>query len=142
MSGNIQFLPASLMLDAWGREFALHRDCEYLGHQSKNLLHVLIEHKGELPGRAQGYKPLEISPVAEQIELIVTRLARGNRPAACCLRAYYCGSGRRKVERHETANLLLATAGERVVRCRTYLVLVDMAEAYVRGALDGMSEAA
>lgn len=30
----------------WGREFALHRDCDYLGHHSKNVLQILIEHRG------------------------------------------------------------------------------------------------
>lgn len=33
-------------LEEWGREFALHRDCEYLGHRSKDMLQVLVEHKG------------------------------------------------------------------------------------------------
>src|SRR3546814_19499431 len=48
-------------LDEWGREFSLSRDCEYLGYQSKNMLQVLIEHKGEMPGKTQGYKPLSRS---------------------------------------------------------------------------------
>src|SRR3546814_9288294 len=46
-------------LDEWGREFSLSRDCEYLGYQSKNMLQVLIEHKGEMPGKTQGYRSEE-----------------------------------------------------------------------------------
>ncbi|PTT36776.1 hypothetical protein DBR33_19010, partial [Stenotrophomonas sp. HMWF022] len=55
-------------LEHWGGEYALHRDCEYLGFQSRNLLAVLIEHRGDMPGRAQGYKPLETDLLAQQIE--------------------------------------------------------------------------
>lgn len=29
-------------LEQWGEVFALHKDCDYLGHQSKNMLQVLI----------------------------------------------------------------------------------------------------
>ena len=43
-------------LGSWGHHFALHRDCEYLGHQSRNMLQVLIDHRGEMPPRATGYK--------------------------------------------------------------------------------------
>ena len=83
-------------LDGWGREFALHRDCEYLGHASKNVLQVLIDHKGEMPARQVGYKPLEVDNDALQVECIVSDIARDNVPMACVLRAYYCGSGRRR----------------------------------------------
>ncbi len=38
-------------LEHWGEEFALHRDCAYLGHVSKNMLQVLIDHRGEMPPR-------------------------------------------------------------------------------------------
>src|SRR3546814_2116394 len=55
-------------LDEWGREFSLSRDCEYLGYQSKNMLQVLIEHKGEMPGKTQGYKPLSVSRTALEVE--------------------------------------------------------------------------
>jgi hypothetical protein len=34
-----------------GHHFALHRDCERLGHQSRNMLQVLIDHRGEMPPR-------------------------------------------------------------------------------------------
>lgn len=129
-------------LDGWGREFALSRDCEYLGHQSKNILQVLIEHRGEMPGRAQGFKPLEVSLPALQIEQAVTALAREMMQTACVLRGYYCGSGRRKIERWETANLLIATAGGRPVSQRHYLTLIDVGEAYVRGVLSGIATAA
>lgn len=100
----------SARLEEWGREFALHRDCEYLGHQSQNMLQVLIDHKGEMPARPTGFKPLEVSQPAHMIELIVSRIAREQVDIACVLRAYYCGSGRKKVERYETALLLIANA--------------------------------
>jgi len=89
-------------LEHWGREFALHRNCEYLGHQSKNLLAVLMEHH-EMPGRAQGYKPMETDSRAQLIEDIVADIARTDISLACVLRGYYCGSGRRKEEQWEQA---------------------------------------
>lgn len=129
-------------LDHWGREFLLARDMDYLGHQSKNILQVLIEHKGEMPGRMTGFKPLEVDQDAHQIELIVTDIAREQKPLACVLRAYYCGSGRRKVERWETANLLLVHVGARPVSVRQYLSMHDLGFAQVRGVLTGMAIAA
>lgn len=135
-------------LDEWGREFALHRDCDYLGHQSKNMLQVLIEHKGEMPGKAQGYKPLEVNLAAQQIEDIVADIARDEPRLACVLRAYYCGSGRRKVERYETALLLIANverehkANPAMPNNRRYLAMVADGTRTVRGALLGMARAA
>ena len=129
-------------LDAWGQEFALHRDCEYLGHVSKNMLQVLIEHRGEMPGKVQGYKPLETDREAQEIEDIVADIARDQRPIAIVLRAWYCGRGRKRYERHETANLLLATADERPVRLRQYEALQRLGVQTVRGALIGLARAA
>lgn len=129
-------------LDHWGDEYALCRDCEYLGHQSKNMLQVLIEHKGEMPGRQQGYKPLEVNADAQEIEDIVSRIARHAPAMAIVLRAYYCGSGRRKVERWETANMLLANAGLGVVKVPAYLDLARRGEDRVCGVLIGMARAA
>lgn len=127
-------------LEEWGREFALHRDCEYLGHMSKNLLQILIDHKGELP-RGGGYKPLEVSAKAMQIEDIVADLARSNLVQACVLRAYYCGTGRRKTERWFTANQLIAYTGGRPVSERHYSTLHGLAVAHVRGFLTGLAQA-
>ena len=132
-------------LDEWGDEFALSRDCEYLGHQRKNILQVLIDHKGEMPGRAQGFKPLEVSLPALEVEFIVTDIARENLRRACILRAYFCGQGRRKVERWETARLLIATAEARtgwqgpLPNVRGYLAQVEMGIAEVRGVLRGIA---
>jgi len=131
-----------MRLDGWGREFALHRDCEYLGHASKNMLQVLIDHKGEMPERPTGFKPLEVDPSALEIERIVTDIARDNVTLACVLRAYYCGSGRRKVERWETANLLIATAGAPVLSQRYFLTMHDLGFAMVSGVLRGIALAA
>lgn len=134
-------------LEDWGREFALHRDCDYLGHASKNMLQVLIEHRGELPGRAQGFAPLQVDLACQQIEDIVTDIARDQPRLACVLRAYYCGRGRRKVERYETALLLIAnveagTKADRLPDARRYLGLVDDARLIVRGALIGIARVA
>lgn len=129
-------------LDEWGREFALCRDFEYLGHQSKNMLQVLIEHKGEMPGKATGYKPLEVLRTAQEIEDIVADVARDQLTIACVLRAMYCGQGRRKIERWETANLLIASMGLKVVTQRHYLALHELGLQTVRGALIGIARAA
>lgn len=132
-------------LDEWGQEFSLARDCEYLGHQSKNMLQVLIEHKGEMPGKAQGYKPLECSLPALQIEQIVSEIARDQVRIACSLRAHYCGSGRRKVERYETALLLLANVlgpGSKLPSLRQHMAMVESGTCVVRGALIGIAQAA
>jgi len=129
-------------LEHWGREFALHRDCDYLGHHSKNLLAVLIEHKGDMPGRAQGYKPLESDSRAQLIEDIVSSISGDNVAMACSLRGYHCGIGRRKVERFETAIMLMANCGQRPVSSRQYLSLVELGFQRVRGRLEGQALAA
>lgn len=129
-------------LDEWGHEFSLARDCEYLGHQSKNMLQVLIEHKGEMPSKATGYKPLEVLRTAQEIEDIVADIARDQVTIACVLRGMYCGQGRRKVERWETANMLIANMGLKPVTQRHYLTLHDIGIATVRGALIGIARAA
>jgi len=129
-------------LEHWGREFALHRDCDYLGHRSKNLLAVLIEQKGEMPGRTRGYKPEESDARAQMVEDVVTSIARENVAMACALRAYHCGMGRRKVERFETALLLLANSGQRPVSNRQYLSLVELGHQRLRGWFEGASMAA
>jgi len=126
-------------LSGWGREFALHRDCEYLGHQSKNMLQVLIEHRGEMPARPTGFKPLECCPLAEQVEYVVTHLASpygASKPdAANVLRAWYAGRGRVTVERLETACELI---GRKISRAQ-YRTLRDIGFAHVEGALLAMS---
>lgn len=130
-------------LHRWGDVFALHRDCEYLGHQSRNMLAVLIEHRGEMPARATGYKPLEVDQLALQVETIISRMAQnGLSAAACVMRAYYCGHGRRGVERLETANQLLRACGQPAVRLRQYRSLHDIGFAYVLGALSREAESA
>lgn len=132
-------------LDDWGREFALCRDCDYLGHQSKNMLQVLIEHKGEMPGRAQGFAPLEVPLEPLLIEQLVADIARDQVRVASALRAYYCGNGRRKVERYETALLLIASiegGGRKLPNVRQYLAMIDEGRAMIRGALIGVARAA
>lgn len=138
----------SARLEEWGREFALHRDCDYLGHQSHNMLQVLIDHKGELPARPTGFKPLEVSQPAHMIELLVSEIAKSNVDLACVLRAYYCGSGRKKVERYETALMLIANAHRdepgwhALPNVQRYFAMHDVGFAQVRGILQGIALAA
>lgn len=129
-------------LEHWGREYALHRDCDYLGHQSKNVLQVLIEHKGDMPGRAQGYKPLESDSRSQLIEDIVAEIARTNAAMACVLRAYYCGMGRKKIERYETCLLLLSNLGQPATTVRGYLEMVRRGEDRIYGMMSVLSRAA
>ena len=124
-------------LEHWGEEFALHRDCEYIGHKSKNMLAVLIEHRGDMPPRDVGFKPTEVDLEAMQIEDIVTEIARHAPAMGWCMRAYYCGIGRRKYERHEQAMCLLRRAGMRTVTRAQYLDLVRRGPERVHGALVG-----
>lgn len=129
-------------LEEWGREFALHRDCEYLGHRSKDMLQVLIEHKGEMPPRVTGFKPLDVPTLPLQIEDIVCDIARYNLVRAVVLRAFYCGRGRRGVERFETANeLAMGHNLPRITRTR-YYGEHELGVAEVRGVLIGLARAA
>jgi len=121
-------------LEHWGDEFALHKDCEYLGYASKNLLAVLMEHH-EMPGRATGYKPLECNPEAQQVEDAVFEISRFAPIHGWVLRAYYCGQGRRKVERWETANMLLTNAGLPMLSKTSYLDIAYRGTERVHGIL-------
>lgn len=129
-------------LEHWGEVFALAKDCDYLGHQSKNMLQVLIDHRGEMPERTQGFKPLEVDDQAMQIEVMVSDVARTDLPMACVLRGFYCGSGRRKVERWEQANWLLQAQMLRPVSVRSYLATAELGFERIRGRLEGFSMAA
>lgn len=96
-----------LRLDMWGREFRLGRDVELLGHKSKDMLQILIEHRGEMPARTIGFRPLTIPPLEMQVEDIV-RGIHGDAPhLAAVLRAFYCGNGRQGFERREIAEEML-----------------------------------
>lgn len=129
-------------LERWGDEFALARDCEYLGHARQNMLQRLIDHKGEMPPPNVGFKPLEVDEEAMQVEIIIGDMAREQRALACVMRGFYCGSGRRKVERWETANLLIAYTGGKPVSVRQYLSMHEIGFAHVRGVLTGIAIAA
>ncbi|GAB3388204.1 hypothetical protein [Lysobacter fragariae] len=134
----------SARLNDWGREFALHRDCEYLGHRSKDRLQVLIEHRGEMPPRVTGFKPVHVPPECQQIEDIVADLARSNLTRATVMRAYYCGIGRRGVERVEIANEMLQRYDQALkpVSRTKYFVEHDLGFEFVRGVLIGYARAA
>lgn len=129
-------------LERWGDEFSLARDCEYLGHARQNMLQRLIDHKGEMPPPNVGFKPIEVDEEAMQVEIIIGDMAREQRALACVMRGFYCGSGRRKVERWETANLLIAYTGGKPVSVRQYLSMHEVGFAHVRGVLTGIAIAA
>lgn len=122
-------------LEFWGTEFALHKDCDYLGHQSKNMIAVLMEHKGEMPRNSEGFKPMYIPEEAEQVELAVTALFKVAPVHAIVLRGYYCGQGRRNFERLEQTNLMLQKAGYPKVTLSGYKDLARMATERVHGLL-------
>lgn len=128
-----------MRLEHWGDEFALHRDCDYLGHHSVNLLYVLIQHKG-MPGRATGYKPLDTDAEAQQIEDLIAEIGRHDAPMSWVMRAYHCGRGRRKVERWETANLLLTAAGHTMITQSSYLDMARRGTERVHGMLLGVAQ--
>lgn len=125
-------------LEEWGREFCLARDFTLLGHRSKDILQVLRDHKGEMPPRVVGFKPEEIPPVEWQTECVVTDIARENRDLAMVLRAYYCGTGRRRVERYEAAQMLCG----RTFTLRQFYTLHDLGFHRVAGALSALARAA
>lgn len=129
-------------LEDWGRVFALHRDCDYLGHRSKDMLQVLIDHKGEMPPRPTGFKPLETPLEAQQVEDIIADMARADMSLACVMRAFYCGRGRRFHERRDTCNVLLREVGLPPVRREAYRVMQLRGFDWVRGVMFGMRRAA
>jgi len=124
-------------LDAWGSEFRLDRDGDFLGFPSKNVLQVLHEHRGEIPERSGGVRPLLIPPLEWQTETIVHDLNQASSHLAATLRAYYCGSGRVSVERLETLVMLLG----RPVNKRAFFTYHDMAFQWVTGALYTIAKA-
>lgn len=140
MSGRIDLFRAYVRtrLERWGCEFAIHRDCEYLGHASKSTLYDVFRFQGRPPGKPTGYKPLELDKDAHEVELIVTELSRVHKDAACVMRAMYCGQGRRGVERLEQARLL---AGRKLTRSQ-YYHLHDDGFAFVRDKICELSVAA
>lgn len=118
-------------LEGWGREFAYCRDGELLGHQSKNILQTLIDHRGEMPGRVVGFKPLEVDLLALQVEDQVRGLFLHAPDQAWALRAYFCGSGRAKYERHALYNQL---AGRNDTR-KVYFAHIEAGTWWVRQGL-------
>lgn len=117
-------------LDQWGLEYALDRDYTGTGYASQNVLHKMMKHGMIARGVSH-----DVADDAQQIELIVTDIARLDMRVACCLRGYFCGSMRRKVERFEKALELATKHKIRRFSLRTYLNDVAMGEALVRVAL-------
>lgn len=94
-------------LEAWGRDYRLACDLDFLAYGPKNILQVLIEHRGEIP-QGGGFRRTPFDSENEEIEILVSELAREEGFLAACIRAYYCGEGRRGVERYELARDLCA----------------------------------
>lgn len=125
-------------LESWGREFRLDRDFELLGHRSKDILQVLIEHKGEMPPKSIGYKPFRVPDLEMQIEDIVHDIHRDAKHLAIVLRAYYCGSGRQSFERREIAEAML---GRKIGR-QQYFGYHECGFQRVAGTLSALARAA
>lgn len=125
-------------LERWGYEFNLWRPLPLLGHQSKNILAVLIEHKGELPPPNIGFKPLTIPPGELQMEDLVREI-QGDAPVlAAVLRAYYGGAGRQGIERRALAEDLCGTR----IRRQAYFQYHDMGFHRIAGMLAALARAA
>lgn len=132
-------------LEHWGNEFALHRDCEYLGHRSKDRLALLIEFGGEMPPRVTGFKPLEIDLRAQRIEDIIADMARWNKERASIMRGYYCGLGRKAFERREVAEGMIRRILHRPdyhLSRQRFFGEHEIGFAEVRGHLVGLSRTA
>lgn len=117
-------------LEQWGLEYALDRDVTGTGYSSTNILHKMMRH-GMV---ARGINH-ETAADAQEIELIVTQLARRDMRVVCCLRGYFCGSMRRKVERFDQALGLAAKHHIKRFSLRTYLYDVELGSSLVRMAL-------
>lgn len=124
-------------LERWGVEFAFHRDLEPLGHKSKDVLQVLNEHRGEMPPRAQGYAPEFVDRMALEIEELVARVHAESPEIAWALRAFYCGRGRRGVERLQLCQALIrwSMGKERAMSRRMFYLMVDVGMHRVWGML-------
>jgi hypothetical protein len=118
-------------LDHWGREFAFFRDWELLGHKSKDMLAVLIEHAGEMPPRPTGFRPFHVDLLAMQVEDCVREVFHAEPVPAWAIRAYYCGEGRRGVERYDLFRALAKSTASR----STYYRSVDRGTDLVRAKL-------
>lgn len=103
-------------LEQWGLEFALDRETSGLGYGSTNILHKMMKQGVITRGGTQ-----EMAADAQEIEIIVTGIARQDMRIACCMRGYFCGSMRRKVERFQKANELATKHKIRRFSLSTYL---------------------
>jgi hypothetical protein len=102
------------------------------------MLQVLIEHRGEMPPRPKGFRPLTIPPLEMLVEDIVHDVHRDAPHLSAVLRAYYCGRGRQSVERLEAAVELV---GRKLSR-REYYAYHDLGFQRVAGALSALARAA
>ncbi len=123
-------------LDAWGTEFRLNRDGDFLGYPSKNILQILREHAGEVPERTTGRKPLLIPALEWQMETIVHDLHVDYPHLGWTLRAYYCGSGRVGVERLEALEAML----QRKVGKRAFFAYHNIGFHAVAGSLRAIAK--
>lgn len=118
-------------LDEWGRFCLSDRGPSSLDFPAKNMLQVVIDHRGEMPAPTVGYKPEVYPPEAWEIETIVSDLYKSDRVLACVLRAAFCTRGRLRVERKEWAEWLAKTTFSR----RQFMALYGTAVERVRETL-------
>jgi len=116
------------MLEVWGREFSLDSAQE---PSEATLLYRLIEYGGEIPRLEGGRPPERINEQAYAIEQIVCEMYRTRPVEASVMRAWYCGRGRQKFERRETAEILSG----RKIGPSEYFAAYLRALAYIEGAL-------
>lgn len=115
-------------LDSWGREFALDKLYEPC---AQTVLYLLIKFGGEIPHVEGGPAPEVVDEKAWQIERLIALMNTERPIEAAVMRAYYCGRGRHKVERRETAEML---AGVKL-STQAYFSAHDRGFAWLCGAL-------
>lgn len=116
------------MLEVWGREFQLFSESE---PHAETLLYKLVLYGGEIPRLEGGRPPERVNEQAYAIEVIVAKMHQTRPVESSVMRAYYCGRGRHKFERRETAEML---AGCKISE-REYFAAYLRALAYIEGAI-------
>lgn len=122
-------------LKNWAQEYGGGRT-QYIGFNSRNLLQVLIDHKGEVPS-SRGYIPVPTQTAADDIEEIVVAMQIGGRfKIAMVLRCEYFNPHapiEQKLARLRDIGLPMSRAG--------FYNFLKEAVAYVDGALEALRRA-
>jgi hypothetical protein len=122
-------------LKNWAREYGGGR-YEHISWNGRNLLQVLIDHKGEVPD-ARGYVPVPIKTAADDVEEIVKTMQNGGRfRIAMVLRCEFYNLDapiEHKLTKLGDLGLPMSRSG--------YYAYLSQAVAYVDGALDALRAA-